>query len=142
MSSYTDWHKQYYKTRSTEGRRKLIELFGGKCIKCNSTDSLEFDHIDPKTLVFKLSGPGFNYTWKRVLEEAKKCQLLCHDCHAKKTKANGDHVGGHNKIPDIDYKHGTPRMKYYKKCKCEPCLIAMRMYKKKLIAIDEVIPGM
>lgn len=32
-------------------------------------------------------------------------------------------------------------MKYYKKCKCMPCLIAMRLYKKKIIKIDEAVPS-
>lgn len=41
----------------------------------------------------------------RILEELKKCQLLCHDCHVEKTRAEGGYPGrGHKRaripIPD------------------------------------------
>jgi hypothetical protein len=36
-------------------RKRLIEMLGGKCARCGSAESLEFDHIDPSTKKFTIS---------------------------------------------------------------------------------------
>ena len=68
-------------------RKSLIRWMGGKCVGCGLEDEvvLEFDHIDRKSKSFLLSAVGTK--WSRLLEEAKKCQLLCANCHTKKTKS-------------------------------------------------------
>lgn len=71
-------------TRYHTNRSILIEEMGGECKACGSTDQLEFDHIDPLTKLFDIS-KKFNLSLDRVREEAKKCQLLCHDCHERKS---------------------------------------------------------
>lgn len=63
-------------------------MIGGMCWKCMSTENLEFDHIDPSTKCFEISGVYaslYSYTEDQMIEELRKCQLLCHKCHAKKT---------------------------------------------------------
>lgn len=67
-------------------KQKLIEVFGGKCEKCgynNCVAALHFHHIDPKTKKFGIADFGVCRSWDRMLEEAKKCQLLCSNCHAE-----------------------------------------------------------
>jgi 5-methylcytosine-specific restriction endonuclease McrA len=41
--------RTYIKARRKVRRARLIELLGGQCVRCGSTDELEFDHIDPET---------------------------------------------------------------------------------------------
>ena len=37
------------KKNRDERRKILIERLGGKCVKCGTTENLQFDHIDPNT---------------------------------------------------------------------------------------------
>ena len=43
--------------------------------------ALEFHHKNPKEKEFLISGPRLTYSLKRLTEEAKKCELLCSNCH-------------------------------------------------------------
>jgi 5-methylcytosine-specific restriction endonuclease McrA len=63
-------------------RAKGIELLGGACARCQSTEGLEFDHVDPST---KWKHNFWSYSWAKILKELDKCQLLCEDCHKEKT---------------------------------------------------------
>lgn len=80
--------RAYQRKWLADRRNKGIEILGGKCVKCHNTEGLEFDHIDPSTKHPKLVGVTntfWSWSWNRIHEELKKCQLLCHDCHKKKT---------------------------------------------------------
>lgn len=68
--------------RNAEVKLKLQELLGGKCVKCGNDDPrlLDFDHIDPMTKTMMLS-QKLHLPWERLVEEARKCQLLCANCH-------------------------------------------------------------
>lgn len=54
--------------------------------------ALSFDHIDPKTKHEKYSSRQLT-KWgiKTLLEELKKCRVLCHNCHAIHTYESGHH---------------------------------------------------
>lgn len=73
--------------RRHKRKQRLIDLFGGCCNLCGfkkSQRALQFHHLDPTDKKFELNITYIaNYTWSRVLEEAKKCQLLCSNCHAE-----------------------------------------------------------
>jgi hypothetical protein len=98
--------QEYYRER----RRQAIEYLGGKCVKCGSTDDLQFDHVDPKTKAVEISKSTLK---KEVFwAEVKKCQLLCGKCHSEKSVVD---VG--NK-PARSF-HGT--LSTYRYCKCEAC---------------------
>jgi 5-methylcytosine-specific restriction endonuclease McrA len=58
-------------------------MLGGRCVRCGSTEDLEFDHIDPTTKWFPV-GAGMSRAWDVLVEEALKCQLLCPPCHREK----------------------------------------------------------
>lgn len=66
-----------------------IKALGGKCVDCGSTENLEFDHKDPKHKRDRLSR-----MWTRkkavVWAEVRKCELRCHDCHARRHAARGE----------------------------------------------------
>ena len=62
----------------------LVEEAGGECMKCGynkSLRALQFHHRDPSTKSFGLSGGSIGIDRQR--EEAKKCDLLCANCHAE-----------------------------------------------------------
>ena len=63
---------------------KLIYEFGGKCKICNydkCVRSLEFHHLDPNEKSFALAQTGVTRSYDKALEEAKKCILVCSNCH-------------------------------------------------------------
>lgn len=119
-----------------ERRAKAIDLLGGECVECGSTDRLEFDHIkndreDYKHMLGHLLG---SCTWKRIVEELKKCQLLCHACHLIKSHVERGHLIGANVI------HGIAKSYYSKKCRCVACKEAWATYNKQYRITRGVTP--
>jgi transposase-like protein len=71
-------------------RRKVKEILvaeaGGRCRLCGydrSVAALEFHHLDPATKRMPLSSQGISYGIETLREEARKCVLLCGNCHAE-----------------------------------------------------------
>lgn len=123
---------RYMAERRSSRRGILIEHFGGECQKCGSGSDLEFNHLDRTTKLFNLSGCHLDKSWKRILEEAAKCELVCNSCHLAYTRAQ--HAAGeivpHNKNTD-PYVHGTMRCYQETGCKCPPCKAAKKLYRAK-----------
>ena len=71
--------------RCTQLRKdNLIKVFNSKCCLCGFDtyhSALEFHHVDPSKKVFGLSGSGLMKNMEDQLEEAKKCILVCANCH-------------------------------------------------------------
>lgn len=137
---YNAYMREYMRNWQHRRRAQALELLGGKCVRCGAVDSLEIDHVvpgsaDPRTRAGR--GNMWTFSEKRFLAELAKCQLLCSGCHRKKTVECRETGGGSNKIPEEDYIHGTVRMYAYKKCRCDECREASRLYKKGLIKVDE-----
>ena len=86
--------------------RRLREAFGGKCVKCGSTDDLHFDHIDPSTKVNAVGSLATGNGFTKCYQEALKCQLLCKSCHITKSLENQDYTNGAKKHR-LTYKDGT-----------------------------------
>lgn len=62
----------------------LVKEAGGKCVKCGydrCIRALTFHHRDPLEKLFDLSGKARTYSLERKRAEAKKCDLLCMNCH-------------------------------------------------------------
>lgn len=58
------------------------------CTVCNEDDIrvLEFDHIEPAKKLFTIAkAVSLGYKWDEVLLEIEKCQILCANCHKKRT---------------------------------------------------------
>ena len=75
-------HNEIQRRKIRERKKLLVEMLGGKCESCGTTKNLQFDHIDPTTKSFSIAK---KYMSPVVFEEIKKCQLLCYECHLKKT---------------------------------------------------------
>lgn len=66
-------------------KQKLVNLFGGACERCGynkSMRALAFHHKEPDTKKFGI-GNAKVIGWDALLNEAKKCALLCANCHAE-----------------------------------------------------------
>lgn len=71
--------------RRRKVKRLLIEAAGGKCQRCGYDKcdaALQFHHKNPKEKSFAISAKQF-IALKKGLEEIKKCDLLCANCHAE-----------------------------------------------------------
>jgi transposase len=67
-------------------KRRLIDAAGGACILCGydrHPGALHFHHLDPSQKRYTLSRAGHTRSFAEALEEAKKCVLLCANCHAE-----------------------------------------------------------
>jgi transposase len=65
-------------------KRKLVEEAGGKCSICGydrCQQALEFHHLDPSLKEFDLGRKGVTRSLARSRAEARKCVLLCANCH-------------------------------------------------------------
>ena len=71
--------------RRKKVKHQLVMAHGGKCKRCGYNtciDALEFHHIDPTKKFFGISAQGGKtLSIARFLQEAKKCLLLCANCH-------------------------------------------------------------
>jgi len=97
---YTEHYEKYkvdYLARAKKRREELRQeyrinllnyLKGKGCEDCGEEDVrvLEFDHINPKTKSFSVSqGVKLGHSWSVILDEIQKCQILCSNCHKKRT---------------------------------------------------------
>lgn len=71
-------------------RRSLKELLvaeaGGRCALCGYErylGALQFHHLDPMGKAFGLGSRGLTRSLERLRSEARKCVLLCANCHAE-----------------------------------------------------------
>ncbi len=71
-------------------RRSLKELLvaeaGGRCALCGYeryVGALQLHHLDPMTKAFGLGSRGLTRSLERLQSEARKCILLCANCHAE-----------------------------------------------------------
>jgi hypothetical protein len=68
----------------------IVELFRERpCIDCGETDPLvlEFDHIGPKN--FNIAKGLPNNNWQAVLDEIATCEVVCANCHRRRTSLRG-----------------------------------------------------
>lgn len=100
----------------------VFEMLGGACSKCGGNEDLEIDHIDPSKKSFPIS-KMWSVNEELFLEEAKKCQLLCHEHHVEKTISDR----GFNSSKD----HGTYACYRHGGCRCEECRVAARIANRK-----------
>ena len=115
---YNKYHREYQRKRYHRRRDSAIKQLGGQCVICQSTKNLEIDHIDRTKKSYKVSNLG-GLSERKLQSELKKCQLLCRDCHSKKTiLETGRKLAKGN--------HGT--VSTYRYCRCKECKRAKRDY--------------
>ncbi len=89
-----------YKARTKKSNRErtielreyiLAYLEEHPCVSCGEKDPvvLEFDHIVPEDKEFNISaGLTKKKTLEKIKLEVKKCQVLCANCHRRKTASD------------------------------------------------------
>lgn len=97
-----NWEKRYrenhelYRNSHNTSRNKLREQNARKvfeylkqnpCTNCGESNPvvLEFDHRDRTDKIESISNLINNSSWKRIETEIKKCDVLCANCHRKKS---------------------------------------------------------
>lgn len=84
-AKYQNYHLQ--QLRGQKRKLDLISLFGGGCSQCGyrkNSAALHFHHKVPTGKLAQLDLRKLsNSKWEWCLEEAKKCELLCSNCHAE-----------------------------------------------------------
>lgn len=118
MANSNSYMKEYmlrrYHKKMTEAKLKL----GNKCFKCNCTENLQLDHIDPESKNFTIA-KLWNSKPEIFNAELAKCQLLCLKCHQEKTLLDMGRISAKNT-------HGT--LSSYRYCKCSLCRKANTEY--------------
>ena len=83
--NYKFQNYQLQQARAHSRKKQLIEMKGGSCEICGYSRNIAalcFHHRDPSMKETSLDGRKLsNSSWERILQEASKCILLCHNCH-------------------------------------------------------------
>lgn len=112
-------------------KRDLISLYGGKCSLCGynkSIKALEFHHIKPQDKKYAL-GTGNCHKLQDDLTEAKKCLLVCANCHRE------IHDGFYNDVNLFDYQKidnqiEIEKLSISKDLFCKDCGVQITIYSK------------
>ena len=110
--AYTGDRKREYQRNWMRNRRNsAIDYLGGLCVKCGSSEELEFDHEDPSKKEFNVNAL-LSRKWEVQKLELDKCQLLCNTCHLGKTVE-----------AIVEAQHGTAARYASKvhRCRCTEC---------------------
>lgn len=80
--------------RAAKWRLAQIHKLAQGCADCGYNESayaLQFDHVmgNKKDSVSNLIRS--DYAWSTIKEEILKCEVVCANCHAVRTKARGQH---------------------------------------------------
>ena len=82
---FAEEHGDYRANMVRRGRKAaFLRLLGGACLHCGYDKlarNLVFHHTGSKE--FELTERAFQFGFKKILPEAKKCILLCHNCHGE-----------------------------------------------------------
>lgn len=110
---YSDPARQAEYQRDWVARRRAEWFAGKKCAWCAAAKQLELDHVDGSK---KVSHRIWSWSAQRREDELAKCQVLCRQCHVKKTDAAGEN-------PDKlrARRHGTKTMYGKWGCRCPAC---------------------
>lgn len=113
----------YQRERYNKQKQQLIEMLGGVCVRCKSTNRLEVDHIDYKTKSFDPLTSLGSRSLSSITTELEKCQLLCRDCHVQKSIEEQGRNTRHDHGTFAAYRHG--------KCRCSLCREANKLNTQK-----------
>jgi len=85
------------KKRAAKWRLAQIHKLAQGCADCGynaSAYALQFDHVSGEKKANVSDLIRSDYTWTTVLEEIDKCEVVCANCHAIRTKTRGQHHSG------------------------------------------------
>lgn len=99
------------KTRALSRKKELVNLMGGKCSVCGygkNLSALEFHHINPNEKSFQLDSRHLsNTSIDKILKEAKKCILVCSNCHKEIHHPELEEKNADNVLKRIEEKHSS-----------------------------------
>ena len=82
------WYQKHKVRKGVQGRinrrkvkEEIVEMLGGRCMDCDGVFpqcAFDFHHRDPTQKDFSI---GQQMSSRKAKEEAKKCDLLCANCH-------------------------------------------------------------
>lgn len=132
MGNYVD-----VRAWTTKVKKNLAECFDSKCGICGYNKTvlaLDFHHINPNDKKFGISTWKIK-KWDRVVEEAKKCVLLCSNCHREihgNITSMPDNIKrfDENKAAEITKRRKNDRIKI--KIKLNKCPICSNMKNERL----------
>jgi hypothetical protein len=78
------------RTTAAERASLLVAFFHDRpCADCGETDPLvlEFDHLAHKS--FNVAKGIRDRSWQSVLDEISKCEVVCANCHRRRTALRG-----------------------------------------------------
>lgn len=82
-------NQQLSKSRALESKHRTQKWFKAiksqeKCIECGHDvyGDLDYHHRDPSTKIASVSDMVGRYSRETILNEIKKCDVLCKKCHA------------------------------------------------------------
>lgn len=84
-AAYNAYMREYLTRRYHERRAVVVEMLGGQCVECGSTDDLELDHADATAKSYDLCKILSASPWDKIMFELPKIQLLCAQHHRAKT---------------------------------------------------------
>lgn len=130
-----DYKKQQERARSR--KLELINMMGGKCSKCGyhqNMAALEFHHVNPSEKCFQLDARHLSNTnMERIIEESKKCILLCSNCHREVHNPEQDIEA----IQEISFSNKSLVSPKKKQTVCENCGKEFDVVKGKRFCSDE-----
>jgi hypothetical protein len=83
---YIDLEANRKRARAEQRMGYLLEYFKTHpCVDCAESDPLvlEFDHLGDKSFAIGSALPDYN--WERILAEMEKCEIVCANCHRRRT---------------------------------------------------------
>jgi hypothetical protein len=83
---YIEQEAKRKRARAEKRMRFLLEYFNARpCADCGEDDPLvlEFDHLADKRFDIGAGLPDRN--WEALLEEMEKCDVVCANCHRRRT---------------------------------------------------------
>ena len=108
MVYYGEEKRAFQNKWMKDRRQKYINRLGGKCVKCDTTEDLQFHHKDRYEKEFSIN-KIMSYEEEFVNKELDKCELLCRTHHKEM----------HTK----SLIHGTSTAYGYG-CRCDECRAA------------------
>lgn len=75
------------KTRAQNRANLLAYLLAHPCVDCGEPDPvvLQFDHISDDKVAGVARLLAQAKSWKRIIAEIEKCEVVCANCHARRT---------------------------------------------------------
>ena len=72
---------------AARARQDLLEILGGECVCCGSTEALEFDCIAPRGDAHHRAGVVSRISFYRAEHFThRNLQILCRECHKVKSR--------------------------------------------------------